>query len=204
MRPPTRPYTFVYKFGQWHTTACICTSLPPQHTYARMVRLVFGSLHHVLSIKCKYRRFGGPVLWIQHHEILLVLCMSSSFHKLESAMVYTSRSAITVGVQHIWRQPATAEVWLPPFVVWKTAIRNAICHYYPAIRNSPSLPYDRQPLLLIARGCHFFRTPIFTEILQQRRWGQLINKVTAIRQPVHMHIHFTVLYMVFKRSDGPT
>ena len=99
---------------------------------------------------------------------------------------------------------ATAEVWLPPFVVWKTAIRNAICRYYPAIRNSPSLPYDRQPLLLIARGCHFFRTPIFTEILQQRRWGQLINKVTAIRQPVHMHIHFTVLYMVFKRSDGPT
>ena len=109
------------KSGQWHTTACICTSLPPQHTYARMVRLVFGSLHHVLSIKCKYRRFGGPVLWIQHHEILLVLCMSSSFHKLESAMIYTSRSAITVGVQHIWRQSILcySRGLTTPFVVWK-------------------------------------------------------------------------------------
>ena len=38
------------QFWQWHSTVCVCTSPPPQHTQMKTGRIVFGNLHHVCNI----------------------------------------------------------------------------------------------------------------------------------------------------------
>ena len=103
----------------------------PQHAFSHLLR---HSMHiqgrqgwylaaYTMSIvwKCRYIYFGGLFLWIQHHETLFVLCLSSNFIKSSWPWPWNievgqrSQSVLSISIDcHIYRT--------------KMTVQNAVCH----------------------------------------------------------------------------